>query len=417
MKMINKIMFFLFLMLGFQNSINAENLEINMAEFATFVSQINDVEIIVDDALKDENIILIGNDNSFTLEAFTNTVKMKNYELVKTDKFYLVRKKVEEKKDLVVNTIQLHHIDFEYVKGLFSIYKDIEFNYIASSKLILIKSTIEEFNKIKTVISNIDKVPNQLKIKITILDTNLNKIKDYGTELTGNINQSSNFFFNLLAYPFQVASDINPKQKDSFTSFIKLLNQNKVTELVASPTLTLFDNEPVTFNLVKNIPYLAGNTTVEDNNTKTTNSYTYKDIGLKILITPIIFADYVDINLDLTNESILDNSNTPRTSKSFIKQKFSLSKNKLFVLTGINQTQKYNDLQTTPFLSDIPVLGWLFKTDSNDSTTSNLTILLELVSEDDYSNNDFNVVVPVDNIKQNQSLEHKKRVNALLGVK
>lgn len=80
------------------SNIKAENLEINMAEFATFVSQINNIEIIVDDSLKDENIIVISNDSSFTLESFKNAVKMKDYELIKTNNFYLVRKKVEEKK-------------------------------------------------------------------------------------------------------------------------------------------------------------------------------------------------------------------------------------------------------------------------------------------------------------------------------
>lgn len=395
------------------SNIKAENLEINMAEFATFVSQINNIEIIVDDSLKDENIIVISNDSSFTLESFKNAVKMKDYELIKTNNFYLVRKKVEEKKDLIVNTIQLHKIDFEYIKTLFAVYKDIEYTFVPSSKLLILKSTQSDYENIKKIVSYVDNTPKQLKVKITILDTNLNKIKEYGTELTQDINQSSNFFFNLLAYPFQVSSNINSTQKDNFTSFIKLLNQNSITELVASPTLTLSDNEPVAFNLGKNIPYLSGSTTVEDSNTKTTNSYTYKDVGLKISITPKIFNDEVQINLELTNEIILDSSNTPKTSKSYIKQVFSLSKNRLFVLTGINQTQTYEDTQKSAFLGDIPFLGWLFKINSNDLTNSNLTILLELIDENDYTDNNFNVIVPN---KKIQSLEHQKRVNEILGL-
>lgn len=137
-------------------------------------------------------------------------------------------------------------------------------------------------------------------------------------------------------------------------------------------------------------------------------------MGLKISITPKIFNDEVQINLELTNEIILDSSNTPKTSKSFIKQVFSLSKDRLFVLTGINQTQKYEDTQKSAFLGDIPFLGWLFKTNSNDYTNSNLTILLELINEDDYTDNNFNVMVPN---KKNQSLEHQKIVNEILGLK
>ena len=372
----------------------------------------NQLSIFVADDLKKDSYLKILaeilNENELTIKSFNN--------------FYLITKLKKEDdivKDMelkILRTIKLNNIDFDYIKDIFTVQKDIEFTYIKTSKLIIINSIESDFKKIFEIVSNIDNSPNQLKLKITILDTNLNKIKEYGSEITQNINlnPSSNFFFNLLAYPFSVNSQVNTTDKSNFNSFIKLLNQNKITELVASPTLTLLDSKEVVFNVVKNIPYLSGSTTVDDTNTKTTNSYTYKDIGLKISITPKIFDDNVFLDLDLTTESILDNTTTPTTSKSFINQSFTMTKNKLFVLTGINQTQKYNDLQTTPFLSDIPVLGWIFKTDEDEYTNSNLTIVFELINEDEYTNNDFNVVVPVD-FKSNKDLDHEKRVNQILG--
>lgn len=372
----------------------------------------NQLSIFVADDLKKDSYLKILaeilNENELTIKSFNNF-----YLITKLKKDEEIVKDMELK---ILRTIKLKNIDFDYIKDIFTVQKDIEFTYIKTSKLIIINSIESDFKKIFEIVSNIDNSPNQLKLKITILDTNLNKIKEYGSEITQNINlnPSSNFFFNLLAYPFSVNSQVNTTDKSNFNSFIKLLNQNKITELVASPTLTLLDSKEVVFNVVKNIPYLSGSTTVDDTNTKTTNSYTYKDIGLKISITPKIFDDSVFLDLDLTTESILDNTTTPTTSKSFINQSFTMTKNKLFVLTGINQTQKYNDLQTTPYLSDIPVLGWFFKTDEDEFTNSNLTIVFELINEDEYTNNDFNVVVPVD-FKSDKDLEHEKRVNQILG--
>lgn len=373
----------------------------------------NQLSIFVSDDLnKDSYLKILAeilNENELTIKSFNNfylITKVKKNEEIATD--------IELKE---LRTIQLFNIDFDYIKDLFTVYKDIEFTYIKTSKLIIINSLLNDFNKINHVITNTDRSPNQLKLKITILDTNLNKIKEYGSEIVQNFNldPSSNFFFNLLAYPFSVNSQVNTNDKSNFNSFIKLLNQNKITELVASPTLTLLDSKQVVFNVVKNIPYLSGSTTVEDTNSKTTNSYTYKDIGLKISIIPKIFNENIFLDLELTTESILDNSQTPTTSKSFVNQSFTMNKNKLFVLTGINQTQKYNDLQSTPFLSDIPLLGWLFKSDEDNYSTSNLTIVFELINEDEYTNNDFNVLVPVD-FKSNKDLEHHKRINEILGV-
>ena len=90
-----------------------------------------------------------------------------------------------------------------------------------------------------------------------------------------------------------------------------------------------------------------------------------------------------------------------------------MSKDKLFVLTGINQTQQYKNDENTPFLSDIPVLGWLFKSNESNVINSNLTIVLELINEQDYSNNKFNVIMPINENFKN--VEHHKRVKEILG--
>lgn len=399
--------------------------DIYLKDFVNIISTSLNITIVIDNDVNNQLSIFVADDlnKDSYLKILSEILNENDLTIKSFNSFYLITK-VKKNEEIAVDlelkelrTIQLSNIDFDYIKDLFTVYKDIEFTYIKTSKLIIINSLLNDFNKINDVITNIDKSPNQLKLKITILDTNLNKIKEYGSEIIQNINlnPSSNFFFNLLAYPFSVNSQVNTNDKSNFNSFIKLLNQNKITELVASPTLTLLDSKEVVFNVVKNIPYLSGSTTVEDTNSKTTNSYTYKDIGLKISITPKIFNENIFLDLDLTTESILDNSQTPTTSKSFINQSFTMNKNKLFVLTGINQTQKYNDLQSTPFLSDIPLLGWLFKSDEDNYSTSNLTIVFELINEDEYTSNDFNVVVPVD-FKSNKDLEHQKRVNEILGV-
>ena len=89
----NKIIIVLLFLISLIN-LKAENLEVNLIEFATFTSSANNVNILLDDELRNENIVFIINDeNSFLLEAFEKAVSLKGLELVKTDKFYYVRKK------------------------------------------------------------------------------------------------------------------------------------------------------------------------------------------------------------------------------------------------------------------------------------------------------------------------------------
>jgi len=398
--------------------------DIYLKDFVNIISTSLNITIVIDNEVNNQLSIYVSEDltNKSYLKILSEILTANDLTIKSFNNFYLITRvkkdeeqiiKVEPKK---LRTIQLYNIDYEYIKPMFLIYKELEHSYITSSKILVIKSVLEEFEVLKRLINSVDVLPSQLKLKITILDTNIEKIKEYGTELTQSMNlgSSSNFFFNLLAFPFSVNSSVNSSQSNNLNSYIKLLNQNSITELVASPTLTLLDNKKVVFEIVKNIPYLSGSTTVEDSNTSTTSSYTYKDIGLKITITPRILNDNIYLDLILVNESILDNSDTPTTSKSNITQSFRMTKNKLFVLTGINQKQKFQDLNETPFLSDIPVLGWLFKTDSDTYTNSNLTVLFELVDDD--KSNDFKIITP-SSLRQNISLEHQKRVNEILGYR
>ena len=122
-----------------------------------------------------------------------------------------------------------------------------------------------------------------MKLKVSIIDTNLDKLKEYGTQLQLNktLTENKNFFFNLLAYPFEVTSEVAQSNINQLHTFIKLMDTNNISKLISSPVLSLYDNKSTEFNLVKNIPYISGTTTTNDSNTTSITSYSYKDVGLK----------------------------------------------------------------------------------------------------------------------------------------
>jgi len=379
----------------------------------------NKITLYLNDDVKQENymeiLAVVLENNDFEINLIKNAF---NDDIFLIKKIEEIKEEIkEEKEENKIRVIQLYNIDYLSIKPLLETFKNIKFNFVDPSKLLVIDSDIDTYTIIQKILNKIDKLPEQLKLKITILDTNINKLKEYGTELTNTINKdiNSNLFFNLLAFPFSVNSQVSTTQRDNFTSYIKLLNSNNLTELVAAPTLTLLDNKKVKFEVVKNIPYLSGTTTINETLTNTTNSYIYKDIGLKIDITPNILGDNIYLDLSLINETVLDSSNTPTTSKSNINQTFRMTKNNLFVLTGINQTQKFKDVSSVPLLGDIPFLGWLFKTDKKDYTNSNMTIIFELIDNNSYTDNNSFTKINIKKFTNDINLEHKKRVSEILG--
>ena len=398
MKLHKKIIITLFLILGIINNLKAENLELNLAEFATFASQTNNINILLDDSLKDKNIIFIINDSdSFLLEAFEKAVSLKGLELVKTDKFYYVREKDLYIEDITYRPIKLHFVSFEDIKNFLLVYTDIKYEFINTSKTLLIASKEKEFNSIKEMINTIDTLPKQLKLKVTILDTNLDKLKEYGADLTKiDLSTSSNYFFNLISYPFSVNNQLPTTEKNKFYSFLKIINQNGISEFLSNPVLTLSDEKETVFDVVNNIAFKTGESSIQDTTFATSNRYDYKDVGLQIKVTPHIYSDnnvYLDLELNVSN-LLSNNDNLPTTSKKFIKQSFHISTNKLLVLTGLNKKEILTNVSSVPLLSEIPFLGWLFKYKSEDTNNTNLSVVFELINEKDFDTKNFNIIVP-----------------------
>lgn len=383
------------------NSIKAENLEMNLAEFATFASQANKINILIDDSLKDENIIfIISDDNSFLIEAFEKAVNLKGLELVKNDKFYYVRKRDIYLEQIKYRPIKLNFVKYEDISNFLKVYAEsIKYEFISTSKTLLIASKEEEFNSINQMIKSIDVLPKQLKLKVTIVDTNLDKLKELGADITEiNLQNSTNFFFNLVSYPFSVNNQVEANQKDSFYTFLKLINQKGISEFVSNPVLTLSDEKETIFDVVNNIAFKTAESSIQDTTYATSNRYEYKDVGLQIRVTPHIYEDdniYLDLDLNVSN-LISNQDNLPTTSKKYIKQSFHLPLNRLLVLTGINKKEILKTNSEVPVLSNIPYLGWLFKYESTKENRNNLSVIFELIKEEDFTTNNFAVIVPND---------------------
>ena len=388
-----------FLCLALISNLKAETIEMNLATFATYASEANNVNILIDDSLKNENFIFIVNDtDSYFLEAFRRAVNLKGLELIQTEKFYFVTKKDLYVEDLKYRSIKLNFVKFEDIANFLKVYEDrIKFEFISTSKTLLIYSKEKEFKSINEMITSIDTLPKQLKLKVTILDTNLEKLKELGSDSSSiNLQNDGNFFFNLVSYPFSVNNNVDSSKKDNFYTFLKYLNSTGTSEFISNPVLTLSDEKEIKFNDVKTLPYNMGTTTINDTALRTSNSTEYKDVGLQITVTPHIYEDnqvYLDLELSISN--VLSNTdNLPITSKKYVKQSFQLSVGKLFVLTGINKKELVTSYNEIPVLADIPFMGWLFKYDSKQETKNNLTVVFELINEEQFDTKNFNVIVP-----------------------
>lgn len=374
------------LLLALISNLKAESQQLNLTDFSIYAAEQNNVNILIDDSLSNKSFIFtISGKEDLYLEAFEKALNIHNLELVKNNGLYYVRdvKTYEEKPKY--RAIKLNFINYEDIKNFLQVYKDTKFEFISTSKLLMVYSNEMEFESIKNTIEQIDSLPESLKLKITILDTNLNKLREYGSNNSIlNLTNDTNFFFNLIAYPFSTTNQIPMDQRKGFYSFLKFVNDDGISEFLSNPIFTITHNEPIDFSMGREIPYKKTNSSIENTEYRTMNSYEFKDVGLKISLKPIFLNDgmvKISIKIDMSTLESFNKDEVPLTSKKFFEQSFNMSKDSIFVLTGINEKQINKYESGVPVLKDIPLTGWLFKYETTKTTFSNLSIFFELIED------------------------------------
>ena len=246
-----------------------------------------DMIIVISPKIEKEFTILIPDeiDDNTHLKILVQILDKNNLKIDNYDTFFLITKKEKTKKNKKnIYYIKLKNIDYDNIKPFFSKTLNFKHSYISSSKTIIFKSTKDEYLKILEIMKNIDYFPKQLKLRMTIINTNLDKLKERAFELKQTImlTDTYSYFFNLLAYPFTVTSTLSKNKSKNLNAFIKFMNTNKFSNLVSSPLITLYDNKITKFDVVKNIPYQTSSTKTNSLTQISNISYSYKDVGYTV---------------------------------------------------------------------------------------------------------------------------------------
>lgn len=371
--------------------LSAAETKINLLDFANLASENSKVDILLSDKINPNDFYFYTpKATNISIEHFRKALNSKNLRLVYTDKnFYYVDFAFDDNSTKKLRSIDLKNNSFDDIKKIVDVKTESGINdngnvaYLKGNNSIVFNATDSEYEDIYEIAKKSDKRLDQVNFKLLITETNVNKVRDLGTDLNGFQNiitrQDFNYFVNLITMPFTAETNIITSKKSGFFGVLNMLEQNGITKISQSPFLVAKNGSEVYFSSVKNIPYLVQNDKYQYNGTSTSNSYQYKDIGLKIKIKPTILNDYVDFDLDLTIEDLIDdNSLTPRTSKKELKSSYTLNRGEILVLSGINKENAYTKRNGIPLLKDIPLIKYLFSIEQDYKESSVITLSIQV---------------------------------------
>ena len=168
---------------------------------------------------------------------------------------------------------------------------------------------------------------------------------------------------------------------DSLFGFIiNAVREDSSSKLLSTPHVMTLDNREATFLVGQEVPITTGET-LGDGNANPFRTIQRQDVGIRLTVRPQINAGG-GITLHLRQEvsaiagTVSTNSPELILNKRVIETTAVVDDGEIVVLGGLLQQDEQISLERTPFLSDIPVVGELFKSRAREGKRTNLMIFL-----------------------------------------
>jgi general secretion pathway protein D len=174
--------------------------------------------------------------------------------------------------------------------------------------------------------------------------------------------------------------EINGQMFPSLGAILNAYKQDSDVHIVSTPQILTTDNEEAEIKVGENVPYITSRQQNQTNNDFT--NYEYKDVGVTLKITPQINQEnvvrlevFVEV-IKLKNETLALATNTPTTFTRKAQTTVIVQNGNTLVIGGIIGDDVEDTSNKVPWLGEIPVLGWLFKSEGQNVKRVNLYIFL-----------------------------------------
>jgi len=200
-----------------------------------------------------------------------------------------------------------------------------------------------------------------------------------GTNLVKTFSGLSGFttnIFNSLGSGFSYFGTLD--QGWDFT--VTALQTDNRVNILSRPRIQTSHAVPATLFIGQTIPYIDGTTT--DINGGNRSTYEQRDVGINLSVLPLINPDglvVMDIQEDieqLGQNVIIDGNPIPQTIRRSASAKVAVRDGDTIILGGFISTTKSKSKSGVPFLSSLPLLGYLFRQTTDTTERDELAVLL-----------------------------------------
>ncbi len=259
---------------------------------------------------------------------------------------------------------------------------------------LLIVDYAENIQMAESVLMRIDRPRPQVNIKALIYDISLDDIEEIGVnwnvlssgEADANgipISGSGLAVDAITKAPFDAGSAgssftfFSLESDFSLEAVVRALHQATDSRLLASPNVTVLDNEQASIESVSEIPFQQLTQTAAGGQIGTTS---FKEAGIKLGVLPKIALDgTIDLTVEPEFSSLVGftpGDNQPIIDKRKATTRVRVNNGQTLMIAGLRQRNDVGDFNGIPHLKDARFFGNLFRARETQITESELVVFL-----------------------------------------
>jgi general secretion pathway protein D len=276
-----------------------------------------------------------------------------------------------------------------------------------STNALIINASPQDYETLKQVIVQLDVRRRQVYIEAIIMEVRLDTTRQLGIELQGAAGTGNGILFARTSFNSLAGTLLAGDPMGSLSGLIAAAASNQTIRLpngtvipaqialiqasevnndvnvLSAPNILTTDNQEAEIVVGQNVPFIASTSTSETNLGNVFNQIERRDVGITLRITPQISeGGMVRLNLfeevsalvpsALVNTAQLGPVTTIRSATTSVV----VRDRQTVVIGGLISDDTTNSESSVPFISDIPVLGNLFRSTRGRREKINLLIFL-----------------------------------------
>ena len=275
---------------------------------------------------------------------------------------------------------------------------------------LVIRCTPRTYASIKALLDKLDVVPAQVLLQVLMVEVTLTESTQFGLEFSGTATGNSAASMFGTNYPntntgtylspfmpdgnggstirtgsdrqggatFVIADPNDPQRR---FGYIRAQAGNGLVKVISSPQLLVSSHTEASINVGQSVPYVSNSLTNASSSGNVSNSYTYKDVGVILKVTPYVTStDLISLEISQTMSSAIPNTITnadqPVFSQRTLDTSMTIANGQTMVLGGLIQENTKDNLDSIPIINQIPLLKRLLGSTSASVERTEVLVLI-----------------------------------------